>query len=747
MHHIFVSYSRADTAWVQGLVARLKLRGHEVWLDQADIPVTVVWMREVRDAIEESALFLRCDSATFRASSSCSAEVSLALQTFKPQFLVTVGDDLDSSAAKVDQTVRAISPARAQRTELRVLARDWDRADRPRNRLMSGLRTRRFARTLDQPPPPSEVEHSFLRASRTRARRRSVIGSVTVLITIVALLATFVFQAAQKKINAENSQEAVAYSTERDGLSAVVQDPYSGLALAAHDGRSEAATNADVVSQALAAATPDNAFAVANARRFVVRPVGARVIVADAHGHQWQRPATATGTQAAIRMRPPVPLSAAPVPGRLTASAQADSGFVVVRKSGRLWRKILFDGPVRALAFSPDSRFLAAAIGEQVEVTDLSTGLIRQHMRGATGPLLDIAWSADARHIWALDARRVFSWPTGDSYTLIDNPSANYNSVLPAASPGEVWIVGVHTLTKINVMTGAALEHRTIADTIGSAGAPPDGSIALVSGQRYLWVVPLSGSGRIRRLQVKSCTLGRPTFRDDATAYVPCVGGVLMAVAMPSGRITAKMAISQAGAFGVQAVPGQGVVYVGDQAGILYAVDGSQVTRLEAVECDVDISRIAVAPGDRAVLPVGSGSGLGTCTHIGLRGSAVPTDTSGWTWNAVLEEQSVSIYATSVTFNRTGQNFAIGYSDGTITMHPTVNITPSVNIDTAVGLVRDMLMLNDGNLIVVTSAGMVLRVPFCDSCLSDAALAKVAAAHLALASRLGLAREQAKSKR
>ena len=642
--------------------------------------------------------------------------------------------------------MRAINPGRAQRTELRVLARDWDRANRPRNKLMSGLRTRRFARTLDQPPPPSEVEHSFLQASRTRARWRSVIGSVTVVLTIVAIVTTFVFQAAQNKTNTENSQEAVAYTAERDGLSAVVHDPYSGLAVAAHDGDSEAATNANVVTQALAEATPDNAFAIENARRFVIRPVGARVIVVNAHGHQWQRPVTATGTQPAIRLRSPEPVSTAPVPGRLTASALANSGFVVVRKSGRLWRKILFDGPVRALAFSPDGRFLAAAIGEQVEVADLSNGLIRQRMRGATGPLLDIAWSADARHIWALDARRVFSWPTGDSYTLIDNPSANYNSVLPAASPDEVWIVGIHTLTKINVMTGAALEHRTIADTIDSVGAPPDGSIALVSGQRYLWVVPLSGSGLIHRLQVKGCSLGRPTFRDDATAYVPCIGGVLMTIAMPSGRIAAKGAISHAGAFGVEAVPGQNVVYVGDQAGILYAVEGSRVTRLEAIECDVDISRIAVAAGDRAVLPVGSGSGLGTCTHIGLRGSAAPIDTSGWTWNAVLEGQSASIYATSVTFNRTGHNFAIGYSDGTITMHPTVNIAPSVSINTAVGLVRDMLMLNDGNLVVVTSAGMVLRVPFCDSCLSDASLAKVAAAHLALASRLGLAREQAKSK-
>ncbi len=70
-----------------------------------------------------------------------------------------------------------------------------------------------------------------------------------------------------------------------------------------------------------------------------------------------------------------------------------------------------------------------------------------------------------------------------------------------------------------------------------------------------------------------------------------------------------------------------------------------------------------------------------------------------------------------------------------------------MSINTAAGLVRDMLMLKDGNLIVVTNAGLVLRAPFRDSCLSDASLAKVAAAHLALASRLELAHEQAKSKR
>jgi hypothetical protein len=54
-------------------------------------------------------------------------------------------------------------------------------------------------------------------------------------------------------------------------------------------------------------------------------------------------------------------------------------------------------------------------------------------------------------------------------------------------------------------------------------------------------------------------------------------------------------------------------------------------------------------------------------------------------------------------------------------------------------MIRDMLMLRGGNLIVATDAGMVQRIPLCDSCLSDAALAKIAASHLHRASQLGLA--------
>jgi len=742
VHHIFISYSRADGDWVRSLAKRLEQQRHEVWIDSEDIPVTVPWMAEVQDAIEEAALFLRCDSLAFGRSDSCSAEVSLATQAAKPQFVVTVGDDLDRCASQVDQTVRAISSARTQRTELRVLSRDWDRAGRPRNRLVSSLQRRRLSLALAVPPPVLEVEHSFLRASRSRARWRALVTSVTVVLIATSVLTTSVLRTAQDRINTANSQEAAAYTGEQDGLNLVDQDPYGGLQVAAQDGGDEANVHAEVISAALAEPTPDNAFAVPRARRFAVRPVGADVIVADAAGRDWSRSSATADARAATPGPAPVPVSPAPAPGGRTARAGSRSGLVEIRERGELWRRVTFDGVPQATAFSPDGRFLAAAIGEQVDVADLSTGQIRIHMRGATGDLLDVAWSTDGRHVWALSGNEVFSWLTGDVYTLADNPDAAFNSVLPASSPRAVWIVGRHVLTEISVATGQVLARRAINDTLDSAGATPDGSLALVSGQRHLWVVPLSGSAPPRSVDIRGCPLGRPTFSDDSTAYLPCIGGDLLTLAMPSASVISSVNVSAAGVFGATALPGSHAVYVGDQAGYLYVVAGSRVTRIWASECDVDMSRIAVAPGDQAVLPVGSGSGMGTCTRIGLHSPGDPSDASSWTWNAVLEEQESSIFGSAASFSPHGGSFAIGYSDGTITMHPTQNLTPTVVVNTAAGMIRDMLTLSNGDLIIVTDEGMVQRLNLCDTCISDAALSKVAAAHLQVAEHLGLARPQ-----
>lgn len=750
MHHVFVSYSRSDGQWVRALMKRLEDQRVDVWIDQEDIPVTVPWLTEVRDAIEEAALFVRCDSPAFRASASCSAEVGFAGQAAKPQFVVEVGSNHDDCAASVTRTLREISPARAQRTELRVLARDWDRAGQPRNLLVSRGHRRRLASGLRSAPGPTETERSFLQASTTRTRMRALVTTVLVLLIAASFLTISVLHDAQAIVNTDNSKLATAYNHEQAGLNLVAQDPYSGLQAAAADGGDENASHADVITMALAEPTPDDAFSVPGARLFATRPVGAKVLVTDAAGREWQhpsasadarRPATELPGAGASPAAPPAADSvpAASAAGGITARGDPHSGVVRIFRHGRLWRTVDFDAAAGALAFSPDGRFLAATIGEQVEVADVATAQVRIKLRGATGLLLDIAWSADGSRIWALDDGRVFSWLTGNAVTLIDNPAADFNSVLPAASAGDAWIVGTHALTEISVATGAALRTITLPDTLTSAGAAPSGSLALVSGERYLWVVPLSAATAPRHVTLHGCDLGRPVFASDTVAYLPCIGGSLLRLSLPSAAVAAVIAVSSNGVFGATTVPGTDTVYAGDEAGYLYVVRGDGAIPIQASECDTEVEHIAVSPGDRAVIPVGSGSGQGTCGTVGLRTAGDPPASPGsWTWNHVIEPQEQSILATAVAFSAHGGSFAVGYSNGTITLHPTVNLTPVLVDNTADGMIRDMLTLPGNELIVVTNTGMVQRLPICDSCISNAALAKVAAGRLKIARRLGL---------
>ena len=520
MQHIFVSYNRADREWVRKLVARLERLRLPVWIDQTDIPVTVPWMTEVQDAIDEAALFLRCDSPAFRRSDHCNAEVGLATQAAKPQFVVTVGDDPGECANRIAQTFGEIPLARGRRTELRVLARDWDRAGRPRGQLVGRTQRRRLVTGLALPPAATETEQSFLRASRSRSRQLLLLSAAVLLVIAASGITTVVFQSGKTAVADANSLIASSFQQEQDSLQQIDRDPYRGLQLAAAD---DSGSNPDdeVITAALADPVPDDSFPVPAASRFASKPVGAQVTVVGAAGQEWRHAAAApAATQPATRLSGPwaatVTARADPSaagPGGLAAHGDPASGLVRLFKNGQLWRTIHFSAVTGSLAFSPDGRFLAATVGEQVQVADVASAQIRIALRGATGALLDVTWSADGSHVWALDDGGVFCWPMGDAVTLLDVTSADYNSALPAASPGLVWIVGAHALTEISVSTGRVLASKPVDDTLTSAGAAPDDSVALVSGDKYLWVIPLSGGAPSRPVRMPSgCVMGRPTF-------------------------------------------------------------------------------------------------------------------------------------------------------------------------------------------------------------------------------------------
>ena len=741
MHHSFVSYSRSDAAWVQQLVARLEQHGVRIWIDRRDIPVTVPWMDEVRDAITEADLFLCCDSPAFQSSDNCRAETDLAAQAGKPQLKVAVAGDVAEAESNVLQSWRHIAPERFQRTELAVLSRDWDRAGRPRGGLVSWQVRQRLMRALQVGIPATAIEQTFLRQSRSRSLRRTA-AAVTAAVVLTAGVTAFeTFNQARTIISNDNSSQAAIYTTEQTGLQDVINDPYAGLAAAARLGGNDSAAYAAVLDSALHDPVPDDAFTVPGlASHFAASPVGSEVVVASGSGQEWGRLATATGTRRAeqvIGTGTPVLARASSLGVSIRRGRR--SGAVSVLVGHHLWRHLPFAGPVNALSLSSDGRNLAAASAGIVQIADVRAGLIRMKLRGAPGTILDLAWSANGQRIWGLTRGKVVSWDVGAGIALIDDPAVTFEAVLPAAVPNTVWAVSqAGVLTEINVLTRRVLAVRHVPGQVDSAAASPDGKVAALSGQNRDWIARLSGKPALRSVAVPGCRAGRPAFGNDATFYLPCLGGDLLTISVPTATVIKRTSVSVLGVFAARVLPGAGEVLAGDENGHLYAVTSAGVTELWRSQCNGSIDRIAVTSSGDTVLPVGAGTGMLGCTEFGSRNGGDPADPGDWTWNNMLDDTS-SFMADTAVFSPDGRVFAIGYSDGTIIVHPTRELLPAITMSAVDGHIRDMLVLASGDLIAATDAGLLQRIPLCSTCLSNKALAEVAATRLAQGVRLGLA--------
>jgi hypothetical protein len=743
VHHVFISYSRSDADWVKTLVQRLEHRGIGTWLDKREIPVTLSWVDEVRNSILEARLLVLCDSPAARASRNCATELALARQAGKTICTVSVGSGPDAAASKVAAAASALGAADAARTELAVLARDWDRAGRPRSRLVSTRLRRRLTAGLADGTPPGASERAFLHASRTRSRRR-LAGSVLVaLLAGAAVLGFEIVNFGQKRITTANSTQAAVYSETRAALASITEEPYQGLGEAATRGGNESAVGASVISAALRYPVPDDGFKVgAAATRFAAPQIAGTVIVSGEHGEAWERPTVArnfrVGRPAAD---PAVARTRADTSGLAFLSAK-DSGVVRVLRHGRLWRQLTYTGPPSTLALSPDGRELAAAVGQLVEIADLRDGAVRTVLRGALGPIRALAWSADGRELWALCPGFVESWSVRDGTVLIDEPSQAFEAVFPSASGTAAWAVGHDgELREIDTATGAPIATLRVPDTIDSGAAASDGSVAALSGTRGEWIVPLSG-GRPRLVHVPGCQLGRPAFPDAATFFLPCLGRDLVTVSVSSAAVIGRANPDPAGLFSVAVMPRRRTLLIGDEYGRLFAQTSSGgASRLWASECGASITRIAVSPGEDAIAPVGPGTGVPGCTGRGrLLGEG-----AGWEFDHIIEEATpASTIAETAAFSRTGEVFAYGYGDGTIVLHSTANILPSETLTSVDGVVRDMYVDRGGELIVATEAGVVQRIPLCDGCVSNRALSRVAAARLALGAELGRASRAAR---
>ncbi|MEV5786458.1 TIR domain-containing protein [Streptomyces sp. NPDC052287] len=739
MAHLFVSYSRRDGTWVDELVALLTDRGVPVWIDRSDMLASAPWRREAEEGIDAADLVLVCASDFSRASGACAWERSVAENQGKQILEIEVGTHLPSVAPRLADAYEQTRREEEWRTELRVRSRNWDATGRPRQGLAGAREQRLMRQQLPIGPVGRPEALAYLAASRRRTVRRRFISAGSVFTVVAALVSYLVTSSIQSDWARSNAAQAANYDASNWQIRSAATHPYNSLETAATLGFDEAAVRSFAIEAAMEHPVPDDAFSVpAHSLRFRSSPVATTVVVTDADGTSWVRQSAERSVRTARRLDRPGPATH-PDDGSLSVAAGPGPAQLTVRRHDILLRILTVTERPTAYRLSPDQRWLAVAGTTGVDVIDVDRGTVRTRLAGVQS-VRDVAWSADGSRLWGTAGTHVVSWLVRHGALLVNSPGKSYQALFPAADRDFAWLIERSgTLSLIRLADGAAVRTLRLGGTILSAAADARGRVAVLTGSGGdLRVVNLA-TGRTRTLKVP-CTAGEAALTADATtAYVPCLLGDVEVVSTASARVTRVLAVPKDEAASVAVVPTTGRVLVGGYDGDIYTYDDQRRAQLlHTLKCGPIVDRIAMTPDGRTLLPVGDGTGNIGCTQ------EMVTHGGHAQWHAVIDAIPDSVLARAAAYDPTGAEFAIGYSDGTLTLHPQ-NMTPREVLTELQGPVSGMLVapaLHSGSqsqLYVATRGGMVERFELCPSCLSNAAMARRAHAMVERGVAIGLA--------
>jgi WD40 repeat protein len=199
MAKIFISYTRVDAPFVQRLKGALSDQGHDVWVDMNGIPPGEVFLRKIREAIEESDAFVSVLTPELTRSEVCRLETEHAITHHKrilPVVLREVnrrevpkalaernwiffqeGDDFDSSNAALLAAVAVNLEWVQAHTRMTVRATEWERKSRDRSYLLRGTDLTDAEQSLVRAgaggePRATALMQDYVLASRADATRR-----------------------------------------------------------------------------------------------------------------------------------------------------------------------------------------------------------------------------------------------------------------------------------------------------------------------------------------------------------------------------------------------------------------------------------------------------------------------------------------------------------------------------------------------------------------------------------------------
>ena len=489
---VFLSYSRRDSDFVTRLSDALAARGKKVWLDLQTIADGEVFPDAIRRAIEESEAFVFVITPASVSSAYCGHEVDHAAALGKrivPLLHEAVPDDEiptaiaernwipflddDEFERSVDRVVVAVDTDleyRKEHTRWLVKAAEWDREGRDHSFLLRGSELTAAEGWLagaqnDADPPPTELQRSYLLASRQsnlRRQRRFAVGGVSVAVVAVALL-VFALISRGQAVTAETTASSRALAAESQNL--LTSDPETSVLVA---------TKALEESP-----TPDALFATRRVLDHSTVERGLPLAKAD------------TSCQPVARFDGHEPLIVrAAVGGRLTAY-RAATGTVA-------WNETLAQANSCVLALDP-ARDLAAVAGTKVvDLVDPATGSVSASRNPASlsGPPVTggpgvMAFSQDGSQLAVLtDSGQIELWDvaTGTGRVL----GTTFPVLLGAAfvADGSEMAVGTQsgTFLVVDTSTGQVVRTLTVgvpsdsvelaADATGSTLAVADSTIS-----------------------------------------------------------------------------------------------------------------------------------------------------------------------------------------------------------------------------------------------------------------------------
>lgn len=728
MNHLFVSYSRTDQQWVLALVGALHTAGVDVWLDQRSLPVSLPWLAEVRDAIDEARAVLVCDSPRFRSSSPCASEVELAGNAGKRTISVTVGADIEQSSYEVLAAIRTVPASALAATELRVRARNWDRAGRPRGALV-GWRDQRRLQSATRVVTDTETSdgRAFLRASRRRNRRRGALAALVGLVYFVGRGADRILPDLTNHASGIDQKFAERVSQVADIDTVSKTDAYEALRRAVAMEAPESELTTTGLREALVRPVPDDAFSLGGTpREFVGGAIEDLVRVVDEQGTIWARDSKAPDQRAGERWNGTLPDPAATT--GLRAEVQLDSGAVEVFDGNRLIRRVFVPtGPLTLAEVSPDQQSVAVSSGGDINIISVSSGQIVRTLSGSGGEVRDLRWVADGGRLWAIAGDRVVSWEITTAETIVLAPDT-WNAAIVPSENGSAWLVQRDgRLRLVDLATGEELRTSDVGARVLAVTVAAESF--LVASDTANFVVDRA-TGRVGLVDPITCNsaIGRgAALADGKSVIVPCEDGSVLVIDLDSRRVTRTFEVPLAA---VVTVDGERVLAASSD-GAVYDIDTSTgaVTLAGIADgCRARFTTIA-AQGD-IVLAAGVGAGHMFCT--------LSTTNGGDTWVSWLVYFADPGMARSSLVIGGGSVVVLGMDDGRVAIFPAHNFG-AVRFEFVSGGVRDMVFDEaSSTLYAVTRNGELARVPLDPAAVTADWMASEAADRLTRAVELGL---------